>query len=115
MRYFTARSVTARVRSSVVPSGISSSTVKYPWSSDGRKLVGVSFVEYEDHYQHHAEAYHDAARILYYVAYAGKILAVAEVEPAVDCAEEAVLGLALVRGAEYERAHHGAEREGHYG
>ena len=42
IRYFTARSVTARVRSSVVPSGISSSTVKYPWSSAGRKLVGVS-------------------------------------------------------------------------
>ena len=36
-----ARLVTMRVLSSVVPSGSSNSTVKYPWSSVGRKLVGM--------------------------------------------------------------------------
>ena len=42
MRKAMARLVTSRVRSKVVPSGISSSTVKYPWSSVGRKLVGIN-------------------------------------------------------------------------
>ena len=37
-----ARSVTRRVRSSVAPSGNSSSTVKYPWSSCGIKLWGTT-------------------------------------------------------------------------
>lgn len=36
-----ARSVTSRVRSMVAPSGSSSSTVKYPWSSCGMKLSGT--------------------------------------------------------------------------
>ena len=35
-----ARLVTVRVRSIVAPSGSSSSTVKYPWSSCGMKLCG---------------------------------------------------------------------------
>ena len=38
-----ARSVTSRVLSRVAPSGSSNSTVKYPWSSWGRKLWGTSW------------------------------------------------------------------------
>ena len=41
IRYSTARSVTIRVRSNVAPSGSSNSILKYPWSSMGRKLVGI--------------------------------------------------------------------------
>ena len=41
IRYSTARSDTIRVRSSVAPSGNSNSTLKYPWSSTGKKLVGI--------------------------------------------------------------------------
>jgi len=37
-----ARSVILRVRSKVAPSGITSSTVKNPWSSSGIKLVGIT-------------------------------------------------------------------------
>ena len=40
--YSMARSVTLRVRSSVAPSGRASSTLKYPWSSSGRKLPGIT-------------------------------------------------------------------------
>ena len=42
MKNSMAQSATALVLSSVEPTGSSSSTVKYPWSSFGRKLCGMS-------------------------------------------------------------------------